>query len=207
MDISLELNTNKLLKAYHLVQERLAVELKDGLDHASRKFLKEFRARRLQGGAGVKSRGRAGLFGHFKRNAVYYRGKQSLESYVEIFTESKIAKLHETGGTVKDPSGGSLAVPLSKRTQMFTSSGALRKTYKDPKSLKNVFPKKINGKVFLVRAKKKDNSITPLFVLKKSVRMKPRLGFYSTFTSLSGQLYGIVNKSFDRALDRAWRAN
>jgi hypothetical protein len=205
MDISLQINTNQLLKAYHLVPERLAVELKDGLDHASLKFLKEFRKRRLQGPPGVKSRGRGGLFWHFKRNPVYFRGKQALDSYVEIFTESKIAKLHEEGGTVRDPSGGSLAVPLQARTQMFTSTGALRKTYKNVKALKNVFPKKINGKVFLVRSKKKDNSILPLFVLKKSVRIKPRLGFVATFEAVAGDMFKILNRSFDRALDDAWR--
>lgn len=205
MDIALELNTNQLLRAYHLVPQRLADELRDGLDHAGRKFLKEFRARRLQGPPGIKARTR-GIFTHFHRNNVFMRGKQTLDSYVEIYTDSKIAKLHEEGGTVKDPAGGKIAVPLSARTEMFTGTGALRKRYKDIGSLRNVFPKNINGKIFLVRSKKKDNSITPLYVLKRNVRIRPQLGFYATFDAVAPELYKILNKSFDRALDRAWRA-
>ncbi len=204
MDLKLKLNTKQLLRAFHLVPAQLEVELKDALDHAGRKFLKEFRRRRLQGPPGIKARSR-GIFSHFHRNNVFFRGRQALDSYVEIYSDSKVAKLHEEGGTVKDPSGGKMSVPLSARKEMYTSTGALRKRYKDVRNLRNVIPKKINGKVFLVRVKKKDKSIKPLYVLKRSVKIKPKLGFYATFEAIAPELTRIFNKSFDKALDKAWK--
>jgi hypothetical protein len=202
MDVGVKINTNQLMRAYHLVPKELEYELKDAFDHLSRKFLKVFRNKRLSGPPGVKARPR-GLFTHFKRNVVF-RGLRGTDSYAEIYTESKIAKLHEEGGTLRDPSGGKIAVPLSARTQMFTSSGALRKRYKNIAGLRNIIPKIINGKVFLVRVKKRDKSILPLYVLKKSVRVKPRLEFYETFHATAPVMYGILNKAFDKALQKGW---
>jgi hypothetical protein len=199
MDINLQLNTKNLLKAYHLFPRELAVELKDGLDHASKKFLKEFRKRQLRGGPEkIYSRpGPQGLFAQFKRNKIAGAG---LDLAVEVETSSPVAGIHERGG---DRTGrGRIAVPLSF-APIFTNgkNRRVRKQYRDVLGLvrsRKIFRKEINGQMYLC------NSETgqPYFVLKNKVRVQPRLKFGETFSTLAPEFSKIYNRSFDRALKK-----
>ncbi len=202
LDITLTLNTKNFERALHLVPEALKEELKDGLDHAARKFLKEFRARRLKGPPGIRAHPR-GIFTHFHKEVIVSQAIEDMEA--RIYSDSKIAKLHEEGGKIRGQGGGSLAVPLSARAEMFTKSGQLRKKYKDIRNLPNVIPLKFGEKIFLVKVKKRSREVKPLFVLKKEVTMKPRMEFYETFRNMTGVFIKILNTSFERAIDKAWR--
>jgi len=202
IDITLTLNTKNFERALHLVPEALKEELKDGLDHVARKFLKEFRARRLKGPPGIRAHPR-GIFTHFHKEVLVSKNIEDMAA--AIYTDSKIAKLHEEGGKIRAPGGGSLAVPLSMRKEMFTQSGQLKKKYKDVKNIPNIISLKFGEKVFLVKVKKRSRELKPLFVLKKEVTMKPRMAFYETFHNMSGVFIRILNTSFERALDKAWR--
>jgi len=110
--------------------------------------------------------------------------------------------MHEEGATVKNPGGGKLAVPLSARRELFTSDGRLKKQYRQPRLIKNVIPIQIRGKTFLARIIKKARQILPLFVLKNSVRIKPRLMFYQTWDDLQNERIIILNKSVEKALSK-----
>ena len=68
--------------------------------------------------------------------------------------------------------------------------------------LKNVFPLLLHGKTFLVRVRKKVWDILPLFVLKNSIRIKPRLGFYKTWDDMQNERINILNKSVEKALSK-----
>jgi hypothetical protein len=201
MDFSI--NTKLLEKAIRIGPQYLKEELGDAFDHVGRKFLKAWRKERLQGPPGVKARPR-GIFTHFKRVMLTPLGGLNDMGTV-IYTDSKIAKLHELGGTV-EAGGRSMAVPLSARTQMFTTSGALRKRYKKPQNIKNLRVVPFKGKRFLVKFKRGSGELEPkniLYVLKNKIQIRPRLGFFSTWHE-SMELFAIarLNKAVKKALDR-----
>lgn len=196
--LTTEIDTRKLDLAIKIAPKVLKYELADGMDRIGKGFLKRFRESQLQGPPGVRGASGHGLFGTFKRT---FFVSPSIEGMgIEVFSQSKIAKLQETGGVVSDPSGGRLAVPLSVRTQMFTSQGKLRTMYKSPRELKNVMAMRLKGQTFLARVTKGFKKILPLYVLKRQVRLKPRLGFYRTWDGLVNYRIDILNKSVDNAL-------
>lgn len=198
--LTTEIDKRALDRAIKIAPKVLKFELADGLDRIGRGFLKRFRQERLQGPPGVRGASGYGLFGTFKR---VFLVSPTIEGMgTEIFSDSKIAKLHETGGIVTNPGGGRLAVPLSARTQMFTAKGKLRGRYKSPRKLKNVEPMRFKGQTYLVRIKKRAKKLLPLYVLKRMVRLKPRLGFYRTWDGLVNYRIEILNKSIDKALRR-----
>ena len=198
VQLTTEVNTQALDRAIKIVPRVLKFELADGMDRIGKGFLKRFRQQQLQGPPGVRGASGHGLFGTFKR--VFLVSPEIEGMGIEVFSESKIAKLHETGGTVRDPGGKRLAVPLSARSEMFTPSGKLRARYKKPKELKNVRALRWSGKTFLARVTKRAQKILPLYVLKRSVRIKPRLGFYRTWDGLVNYRIDILNKSIEKAL-------
>jgi len=198
-ELTVEINTKNLDRALRLFPKDLKFEIADGMDHISRKFLKVFRQERLQGPPGIRGRPH-GIFTHFSRASLV---SQDIEGMgMVIFSDSKIARMHEEGATVKNQSGGKLAVPLSARKELFTSDGRLKKQYRQPRLLKNVVPIKLRGKTFLARVKKKLRQILPLFVLKNSVRIRPRLMFYKTWDDMQNERINILNKSVEKALSK-----
>ncbi|MDD5736680.1 MAG: hypothetical protein PHH20_00120 [Candidatus Omnitrophica bacterium] len=198
-ELTVEINTKNLDRALRLFPKDLKFEIADGMDHISRKFLKVFRQERLQGPPGIRGRPH-GIFTHFSRASLV---SQDIEGMgMVIFSDSKIARMHEEGATIKNQSGGKLAVPLSARKELFTSDGRLKKQYRQPRLLKNVVPIQLRGKTFLAKVKKKLRQILPLFVLKNSVRIRPRLMFYRTWDDMQNERINILNKSVEKALSK-----
>ncbi len=198
-ELTVEINTQNLERAIRLFPKDLKYEIADGMDHISRKFLKVFKQTRLQGPPGIKARPH-GIFTHFSRASLV---SQDIEGMgMVIFSDSKIARMHEEGATVKNPGGGKLAVPLSARRELFTADGRLKKQYRQPRLIKNVIPIQLRGKTFLARVMKKAREILPLFVLKNSVRIKPRLMFYQTWDDMQNERIVILNKSVEKALSK-----
>ena len=196
--LDLELNTRKLEKAIRAVPIALRQELGKEFDHIQRSFLGTFRKTRLKGPPGIRGDGRKGLFGTFTRTMLVSPTIEGMG--LEIFTNSKIAKIHETGGRVTATGGANLAVPLSDRTEMFTSRGKLKKRYKDPSKLKNTFEIVSRGKTFL--AKNIGGEVKPLYVLKSHVALKPRLEFYRVWDSMQNKVFTYLNRAVDKSLKR-----
>lgn len=199
-----EINTAKLDKALRIAPDQLKMELGDAFDYLGRKFLKILKQTRLQGPPGIRGRTH-GIFKRFKRvMLVPTAGIQSMGT--EIFTDSKIARLHEEGGVVEAGGTGSLSVPLSVRTQMYTASGVLRQRYKKPSALKNLKMIPLKGKRFLVKFRsRKDYELTPdkiLYVLKNRVKIKPRLGFYMTWQNMENLRIQRLNNAIHKALQK-----
>ncbi len=198
-ELTTEINTKNLETALRVFPKELKFQLADGMDHISRKFLKQFYQTRLQGPPGVKARPH-GIFTHFRRASLV---SQTIEGMgMIIFSDSKISKLHEEGGIIKNPGGTKLAVPLSARIELFTSDGRLKKRYRQPRLLKNVVPIKLRGKTFLAKIQKRLRNILPLFVLKNQIRIRPRLGFYKTWDDMQNVRIDILNKSIQKTLDK-----
>ena len=198
-ELTTEINTKNLEIALRVFPEELKFQLADGMDHISRKFLKQFYQTRLQGPPGVKARPH-GIFTHFRRASLVSPTIEGMGMI--IFSDSKISRLHEEGGIVKNPGGTKLAVPLSARTELFTADGRLKKRYRQPKLLKNVIPIKLRGKTFLAKVQKRLRSILPLFVLKNQIRIRPRLGFYKTWDDMQNVRIDILNKSIQKTLEK-----
>jgi len=200
MELQVEVNSKKLQEALRRVPGYLRIGMSDALDHSAKKFFKTWKAERLQGPPGVRVF-RGGLLTRFKKN-FFGGGGNVMDMGVSIYTDSKTARLHETGGTVTAGSG-KLAVPLSRNKEMYTASGQLRKRFRDPGQLKNVEPVKIKGKTYLAKIIRKTREIKPLYVLKRSVRLKPRLQFYQTWEKLQPLRMQYINKAISKALKRA----
>lgn len=198
-ELTTEINTKNFETVLRVFPEKLKFELADGMDHISKKFLKQFYRTRLQGPPGIKARPH-GIFTHFRRASLV---SQTIEGMgMIIFSDSKISRLHEEGGIVKNPGGTKLAVPLSARTELFTSDGRLKKQYRQPRLLKNVVLIKLRGKTFLAKVRQKIRSILPLFVLKNQIRIRPRLGFYKTWDDMQNERINILNKSIEKTLEQ-----
>ena len=199
--LTVEINTKNLEKAIRLFPKELKMELGDGFDHISRKFLKTFKQTRLQGPPGVKARSH-GIFTHFTRASLVSRDIEGMG--MTIFSDSKISRMHEEGATIKSSGGERLAAPLSARPEMFIGGqypGRLKKKYRDPRAMKNVIRIILKGKQFLVKVKRRSRELLPLFVLKNQIRIRPRLGFYKTWDDMQNERIIIINKSIKKAID------
>jgi len=200
-ELTAEINTNNLEKALRLFPKELKYNIADGMDHISRKFLNTFRKSRLQGPPGVRS-GSHGIFGYFHRASLV---SQDIEGMgMEIFTDSKIARIHETGATITNPGGGKIAVPLSRRTEMFQADGRLKQKFRRPQSINSVKKISLNGKGYLAKIAKKARTITPMYILKNKVKIKPRLGFIQTWDDMQNVRIEILNKSIKDTLEKTF---
>lgn len=200
--ISTEIDTRKLDLAIRILPRQLKMNMGDAFDHIRGHFYKEFRAKRLGGPPGIRGKSRA-FFGRFKRNFLVPLGNDMNNMGIELYTDSKVARQHETGGTVTAEGGGKLAVPLSARSEMFSRSGLLRKRYKKPGQLKNVVPIKFKsgGDTFLTKVKKGSREVRPLFVLKRSIRLQPRLGFMKMWDNQTNWRLNRLNKAVEKTLN------
>ncbi len=199
--IKTEINTDDLKAVLRTLPPVLKAETADALDYVSKKFLKEFRLKRLSGRPGIIARPH-GIFQQFQRIFTLPNSREGLG--VVIFTESKIAKLHETGGTVRAGAGGKIAVPLSSKEELFTSSGSLRQKYRTREGRKNLVPIKFGTQTFLTRILKRTREVRPLFVLKGEVRLPARLGFYETWDEMQPTIFQILAQRVIRAVKKEW---
>lgn len=200
--IDVHLNTVKLDKAMKRVPGRFRVAFRDAFDHIGRSFLKNFKQRRLQGPPGIKARPR-GIFPRFMRRHILPMGDLN-NMGIEIYTHSKIARMHEEGAIINARGGQRLAVPFSQeyRPEMYTGSGRLRARFKQPGAMKKVGIIKSKGKEFLAQFKKGTGEVKPIFVLKRRIKIDPRLGFYDTWHGMKRRQIEILNKASIKALER-----
>lgn len=230
MDIGLKFNTRQLTKLYkdlgEAPEKHLRPALADGLDHASRKFFKEFYARRLQGPPGVKAHP-YGLFDRFWRSplgagvkrdfrakdrsstvrAFMSGGKRTIDMGIEMHTSSRIAKHHEQGIPITSKSGGKIAVPMPPkiRPEMYDSLGRVRRRFQNPKAIGDLERVQTKGQTYLVKKYRRKSSKF-MFVLKNRIPIKARLGYEKLFKELSPEFTKILDKSFEKGLRKFWEA-
>ena len=198
-ELTVEINTKNLEMALRIFPKELKYEIADGMDHISRRFLSTFKKARLQGPPGVRG-GPHGIFSHFYRASLVAQDIEGMG--MVIFSDSKISRMHEFGQVVTNPGGGKIAVPLSARTEMFYSDGRLKTKYRKPQSISNVKKIFLHGKGYLAKIIKKAKTILPMYILKNSVKIKPRLGFYATWDDMQNERIEILNQSIKKVLDK-----
>lgn len=212
MDTTLEVNTKNIEVLFKNAPRALKSELADAFDHASRKFLKTFRERRLSGRPGVMAH-KGGIFHRFRRvlelasgdvKFLDIHGKQSkttsaiaksfknpLDMRVDIWTSSKVAGKYESGG---DVSGGSkmMRVPMSPEAKARSADNPIQglEIIKTSKGLYLV--EKIGKKKYIFH-----------YVLKHSVPIRRSLGFMKTWDELDRDRQNIFNEAITNAIAKA----
>jgi len=202
-ELTVEINTKDLETALRIFPKELKYEIADGMDHISKKFLGTWRKARLFGPPGIRGNTQFGLFGRFHRASLIPGENEGIEGMgMIIFTDSKIARMQEFGARVTNPGGGKVAVPLSARAEMFTGDGRLKTKYRHPQEISNVKKIFLRGKGYLAKFVQRAKTIIPMYILKNSVRIKPRLGFYLTWDSMQNARIEILNKSIKNTLEK-----
>lgn len=123
----------------------------------------------------------------------------------ELFFTSNVARILEGGAVLKDPKGGQLAIPLSKRPKMFTARKAVKKRYKQPSSFKNRAVIEIKGQRYLAVFRGKKHELTrdtPLYVLKNQVRIQPKLKYYDSWEKLKPDRKKILEKALKKTVEK-----
>jgi len=202
--ITVEIDTSKLDKAMRLFPRTLKLKLGDAFDHIGKHFLKEFRAKRLSGQMGDEGiRGSVHFFKHFKRTFLVPTGGDINNMGTEIFSDSKVARIHETGGIERPSKGAALSVPFSQErvSQLYTGRGRLRSKYKKPRSLKRTFRIVTAKGSFIFQRLRGQERLRPIYHLEGEVVMKPRLGFFKTWDSQTNWRLNRLNKAVDQTLN------
>lgn len=199
--ITVEVDSSKLEKALRIAPQLLREEIADTLDHISRSFLKRLYKTRLQGPPGLRLGGRGNIFSTFQRR-VLGTGKSFASSAkskstvdilsrapggvmdmgIEIFSGSKVARIHEFGGTV---SGVNMPIPFPGK-----------------RLTKRAITIKLGNRIFLARKNSKEKTLELVGIIKNSIRIRPRLGFYDTWRGMQSQNIERINTAIDKALAR-----
>ena len=97
-----------------------------------------------------------------------------------LATGSPYARIHEEGGVIRPKRAQALAIPIGAAR---TKGGATKGGFESPRGRKDLtFIKRGHGRApILARVTK--TRVTPMYVLVKSVKIKPRLQFFETWTS------------------------
>jgi len=206
--LQVEIDSSKLQKALRVASTELRAEVADTIDHISRTFFKNLYQKRFQGPPGLRMGGRGNLFSRFRKRVIgqegTFKGRASTgvitaslaassasteDMGMEVFTESKVAKIHEFGGTI---AGENMPVPFPGK-----------------RITKGLEVLDINGRLFLARKRfggsfNKAAREKPEFVgvLKDIIKIKPRLGFYTTWKDMENQTIGRFNSAISRALSK-----
>ena len=153
-----------------------------------------FPRKRLRGGSGLQTRsGNAGLQGSFN---VHHDGKDLNSWEMAEYTTSPYARIHEYGGTVRPKRSKYLAIPLAAAK---TAGGDSRG---GPRSFTNTFfARSKAGNLILFQNQGSKKKPLPLFVMKKQVTLKPRLGFFEEWTANQKKRISDIAKGIDVALD------
>jgi len=189
MDAVIESNVIEVEALMKKVPRAFKANMADALDHSTRSFYKKFYEERLQGEPGVKG-SRGGIFNRFQRQtiiegkvvnlrtaskqrgasvaAISKSSDNPMEMKVEMFSKSEVARVQEKGGKITSKTA--MPIPLND-------------TARAMKDLSRLKPMKINGVMFLGRKRNFGVSSKPelLFILKRSINIRPKLGFYKTW--------------------------
>jgi len=164
-------------------------------DPAMRRYLRGF----AQGTMAKRITGRPGLInrtGALRRSfGTAVTGEGSVDTWAgTVYTTSPYARMQEFGGTQTPKKSQFLTIPLaSARTGAGASRGGAR-------SFSNTFFAKSKAGNLLM-FQKQGKKIVPLFVLKKSVSIPPRLGMRSAWEQDVDARRAVLAKATKAALD------
>lgn len=135
-----------------------------------------------------------GLFGSRLESKLHRRTGKGLRSIRDSITVTENRKkgvvgsitagdlsIHESGGVVRPTSGKYLAIPT-----IYVLTGTGRPRVSSPREWPNTFARRTeNGHLFVFQ-RQRGNVIIPLYLLKRRVRIPPRLGLRKAVTKYLG---------------------
>lgn len=150
-------------------------------------------------------------------------GMEEGDALLGVFSVDRRLHMHEFGGVVRDPSGGSMAIPMGDAATKVMKRA--KKMYRgtdglfDPKLIAAARPRKqgrirrgenkersqikivvLNGKAYIAQVGPTGEYIEKMFAhLVRSVTMKPKLGFYEEWRKAEPKR----QRAIDRALARS----
>jgi len=198
--VQIEMGRQKLLKNLKTMERRVFPATKKGFESWSINALNIFKGRRLNGPPGVGER-TGDLRRSFRQRVT---GNQLTNVEALFTTRSKYAALHEYGGTVKPKKAKMLAIPLPGTPALIEDK---RARYASP--LRESLPKNIR---FAVVRSKKGNLLLfgkapgeearPWYLLRKSVKIKPRLEFGKTIKREHKRLIENMRKRYKNIFEQ-----
>ncbi|OED38942.1 hypothetical protein AB834_00470 [PVC group bacterium (ex Bugula neritina AB1)] len=198
MGLIFKLDTKKIDKMFFTLSERVPSVLHDGLDHASRSFVKRFLTDRFPS-SNLKAKKGSRLAKSFQRRVSTKNGNP----YFVVSSSKPSAYILEKGGVIRG--NQYLTIPLESSK---TKSGATKARFRVPRGksardLKGDFivHKSSKGNLLLSKIKgKKKKKIEPVFVLKRRVVHRPRLGFFKTFMDHKPRIVSIMEKTLQKSI-------
>lgn len=149
----------------------------------------------------------------------FVEGKSLNTLQAHFFTQWRLARLYEFGGTIRGK--GSLAIPVSPKA--YTAQGRVKKRWHDPKNFKNLKPiphpkglllvkekqsvKQADGTRLTARqvfgkGKRGAVAIEPMFLVVRTTSRKPTIRFYSDWDANQGRVYKRMEKAAFTLIER-----
>jgi len=197
MGIEIILNHENFDKAISQFPGKLLVEMRKSFRQVGEDFIAKIQKTLV--------RGHLRITGDLARSFGRVVFGENLEALtLSIYSGSKYARIHEKGGTITAKPGKALAIPLDAAK---TAGGASR--YKSPKEIPDLVMIKRPGRPPLlvkqaVRGRGMDRRIMgiPMFVLVKSVMIKPQLGMFDLWEKEASNTATIINDGIGECIKR-----
>jgi hypothetical protein len=189
MSVEITLDTKGFNKACFIFPKSLFSNMRESFRNVGNEFLKTLTVERLKGRPGLMRR-TGSLARSFGKVVI---GNSTDDLLLSVYTDSKYARIHEHGGTIKPKPGRKyLAIPLNPAK---TGSGVSR--FGSPRNIAGLkfggFSKA--GNIIL-----RNVQGVPMFVLVSQVKIPARLGMFSTWERDSGKNVKIINEGIAKTL-------
>ena len=201
-EIEITIDMKRFRKAMAQAPDRLFVEIRRFFKAHHNSFIRFIKTRRIASRKG--SGGQAALKNRLTSRSKTLRQSMLTEDFgrdvdtleVVSFSTAKHARIHEVGGTITPKKSNWLTIPLRAAK---TKSGIARGKARDYANTFFIKHKTDPNKLLLVRSLG-DDDIEPLFVLVKSITLRPRLGWGKTWKKFLPKVGPGIDKAVGRAL-------
>ena len=193
MGLELQLDIGGFKKAIEKVPGELYNQSKSAMNRIGDYYIRKLTVEHLSGhGSNSLARRSSALSRSFNK---YTDGSTIDDLALTIYTDSKYARIHEFGGTIRPRKGKYLAIPLDAAK---TGAGVSRMS-----SPRNVAGLNYGGRSKAGNIILRDESGTPMFVLVRQVEIPPRLSMFKTWAEITPVIEGMLNSAIDKALSNA----
>lgn len=182
----------KTFKALRVVPDLMIIGVRKSFNTFGFIFEREFINENLSGGSGLMNR-TGSLARSFRFNIVEQKKNNPV---LKVWTTARYAQAQEEGATIRAKTTKFLAIPTAAAK---TPAGVARFT--SPRQVEGLFFAKgrSSGKPFLGKVDAA-GGVTAFFVLRESVKLKPRLGLEKAWIKKTPKVFPLLEKEADASL-------
>lgn len=194
-DVTFTLDVKGFQRALALKGNALFTTTRSSLERSRLRLDKHMQTNRL--------RGRPGLFRRSGRLAQSFTGETTGASLRELVmrygTNVAYARIHEEGGTIRPRRAKWLTIPLPANLM---PSGVMRRSIRSFKHVRFIRNKRTGhaGPSLTALCGDSPESMKPMFVLVKEVKIPPRLGLMKSWADERNRLIADLNRAVREAL-------